>query len=142
MSLDMDMDLQDRRADAAALDMDIDFRDRRTGPADPDMGLRAFDRLERPDGAVPLDPGFEPHERPDDAVPLGPEAEPHARSGGEVSLDRLVDVINDVLAVPPSEGLALLVQTQLARAAAPERGDPDVATLPEDAGTGSLAASG
>ena len=118
MSLDMDMDLQDRRADAAALDRDIDFRDRRADPASPAAGLGGFDRLERPEDALPLDP----------------DAGPQARADGEVSLDRLVDVINDVLAVPPSEGLALLVQTQLARAAAPERQDADAATLTEEVG--------
>jgi hypothetical protein len=91
-----------------SLDMDIDLQER---PTDSPVG---FDRdIERPE-----------------------------RTDGEVSLDRLAGVINDVLSVPSSEGLALLIQTQLARAAAPgcpasERPDPehanlDRAALPEE----------
>jgi hypothetical protein len=43
---------------------------------------------------------------------------------GEVSLDRLADVINEILSVPAAEGLALLVRSQLARAAASETQNP------------------
>ena len=90
-----------------------------------------------------LDMDIDLQERPTDSpVGFDRDVERPERTDGEVSLDRLAGVINDVLSVPSSEGLALLIQTQLARAAAPdgpasERPDPehanlDRAALPEE----------
>jgi hypothetical protein len=117
MSLDMDVDLQERLADAAALPTSLDLQDRPAGPTGPDRGADGSDGHERPEGEGIPDGGSGLQGRPD----------------AQVSLDRLADVINDVLAVPPAEGLALLLQTQVARAAAPERAD--LAALPEAVGT-------
>lgn len=55
---------------------------------------------------------------------------------GEVSLDRLADVINEVLSVPAAEGLALLVRSQLARAAAAATPQPECAGESAAAGEG------
>ena len=100
MSLDMNIDLQDRPA-GSAFDLATDLQERPAGSAF-ELGTNLQDR---PAGSAPgLDMDFDRQERPD----------------GEVSLDRLADVINAVLAVPSSEGLALLIQTQLARTPAPE----------------------
>lgn len=114
MSLDMDFDRQDRPA-GSAFELDIDLRDQPAGSTfAPDT-----DRQDRPAGS---------------AAGLGADLDrPERSDGGEVSLDRLADVINEVLAVPSSEGLALLIQAQLARTPAPELSVSDEPALAEAA---------
>ncbi len=101
MSLDMDIDLQDRPG-GTLFELAADLQDRPAGSAF-ELETRLQDRSS--DGAASLDGDFDRQE---------------CVEGGEVSLDRLADVINAVLAGPASEGLALLIQTQLARSPAPE----------------------
>ncbi|HEX2552560.1 MAG TPA: hypothetical protein VHL98_02590 [Microvirga sp.] len=67
-----------------------------------------------------LDIASDPQEGAADGEVMGLDMDSVPQEGPaerQVSLDRLADVLNAVLSVPAAEGLALLVRTQLARAA-------------------------